>query len=772
MKSCNSFLLMNTWGRLASAKRRAASTAGRSSLIFASLVLAATMMLPSAAFAATVGAAGSSPTLTLQPVGGKDPPINFSFNIGGNSGSGSLTATNEGGGQFLATSGTLTMSSTSAGDAGLTYCLVPWLGPLPGPSNTNPYWTSPLGAFLYDDVVTPGANLAFPDIYGLLFTGPVASASVCPPPGTAPASGTDEINIWAGINGTYTGVLGQYSFYDYTQGAGYTISYSTPSGSTDSFNATVVTTTYSYTGNAFNLFYCGSGIADCSTPPSGSPYGTNNSVTAALQLAAPLCSTGPGTCSTAPINVLCSPDGVTTNPNFVALTLNDGVNTVSANTCGTGATAWVTTDTNGNIINWYLDATGGDGSEDIHTLYDPSGTIAAACTASLGYNCYGSDDPKGEDKGTSSPYYGYVLNSPGTFLAPGQGGSTTAGNCTVALPCQNSPISSTAVTAPSGVTIPPNAPITESAYYIPADNVRGSNCGYNGATGLPVPVLLSSLKGQDLLGNPVSFSGLGAEVIPWNVCIPPGGAWVDYVIDEQLATVNGLNAFPSFIAPPGANVQPCPTGSFQPATQLIVGATRKASHTEEQHPEGTFIPAIASCDGGHGSGSPARSVTLFNVEFIQPNPQAKHPIPLTATNQQIQVTEIAVEYGYLDIVLRPLIKFQPASVGTALHSCYQEAQQLIGKGNYNCAAYQTYQCDQILKKTPVGEVGPSSSPLRLPDPYGDLHSRHLTLWYLLNAGAAGTSAAYPAAVSLDAAAAQIQQNGGTLPTQWQSCATH
>ncbi|MGC1386640.1 MAG: hypothetical protein WA807_01395, partial [Steroidobacteraceae bacterium] len=440
MKICNSFPLLNTWGRLASAMRRAASTAGRSSLIFASLVLAATIILPSAAFAATVGAVGSSPT--LHPAGGNDPTINFSFSIGGYAGSGSLTATNEGGGMFLATGGTLTMSSSASDGTnitGNTYCLVPAV----------PSLLSPLGVFLYDDVITPGLNPVFPDIYGLLFTGP--STSGCP--WLSPTE-ISEINIWAGTQQAWTGIAGQYSFYE-SQGDGYPIPVN---GATGSFSATVVTTTYSYTGNAFNLFYCGA--KDCSTPePSPNPYGTNNSVTAALQMAAPLQ-------AGMTINVLCS-------PNFVNLTLNDGVNTISTNTiCGTGATAWVVTDpNNGNIINWYLDATAA-GGEDIHTLYDPSGTIAAAmtvCTGMPGCNGYGSDDPKGEDKGTSTPpestsYYGYVLNSPGTFLvvAPGQGGSTTAGNCTVASPCQLSSISSTAITAPSGVPIPHNAPLTQS----------------------------------------------------------------------------------------------------------------------------------------------------------------------------------------------------------------------------------------------------------------------------------------------------------------------
>ena len=137
----NSHVLVNTWVCLSGAMRRAASTVGRRSLILASLVLAATIMLPSAAFAAPVGAVGPSPTLnaaatrnaapslnaapTLNAVGGKDPPITFNFNLGGYIGSGSLTATNMSGGLFQATGGTLTMASTSIGLANNTYCLVP-----------------------------------------------------------------------------------------------------------------------------------------------------------------------------------------------------------------------------------------------------------------------------------------------------------------------------------------------------------------------------------------------------------------------------------------------------------------------------------------------------------------------------------------------------------------------------------------------------------------------------------------------------------------------
>jgi hypothetical protein len=750
MTICNSHLPGGTRGHLAGAMRRTAGKLGRSSLILTSLVLAAAITLPRAAFAVPAGTT-VGPLPILSPSGGKDPTINFTFNIGGYVGSGTVMATNMGGGIYQAYSGTLTMS-TSIGSAGTTYCLVPvastWV--------SGTLSTSPSGAFIYDDLVTPGVNppfptLAFPTIGGLVFSN---TANAC---GTG-FSGTDEINIWAGTPGTYTGTAGQYSFYNYDSSVGgYTVSYSTPAGSTDAFNATVVSTTYAYSGNAFNLFECATSPSpDCSTPGPGNPYGTKNSVTASLQMAAPLA-------ASATDNVLC-------DANFVSLTLNDGVNTISVNTpCAAGATAWVTTNAAGNITAWYLDAylptntaaTGIPVTEDIHTLYDPSpGAIAAACG-----NCYGSDNAPGEDKGTSAPYYGYVLNSPGTFIPPGQGGATTAGNCTAASPCQLSPIASTVVTVAGNVPFPTNDPIVESSFYIAADP-RGPNCGYNGTTGLPTPLLLSKVQVSTGPGAPMmSGSFLGAEVIPWNVCIPPGGAWVDYVIDEQLAAINGLNAYPSFIAPPNSNIVACPNpggstaGSGYPY-QLIIGSPRKASHNEEQNPENTFTPAIQSCDNGKGAGQPARSVTLFNVQFIQPNPEAKHPIPGTATNQQILVNETAVEYGYLSLALVPLINFQPAQVGKTLEACYVKAERLILKGNYNCAAFQTYQCDQILKNTPVAEVGPSFSVLRLSNPWGDLHSRHLTLGFLLNQAAGNPP------VSLD------DPNVLTEIPNWGSCPTN
>jgi hypothetical protein len=83
--------------------------------------------------------------------------FNFSF-TGPDTGYGSLNATPLGGGEFLATTGTLTV--TSVVDAG-TYLLLPG-----GPGGT----ISPSGSFTYDDVLYPSSNPVL-DLAGLLFTG-------------------------------------------------------------------------------------------------------------------------------------------------------------------------------------------------------------------------------------------------------------------------------------------------------------------------------------------------------------------------------------------------------------------------------------------------------------------------------------------------------------------------------------------------------------------------------------------------------------------------
>jgi hypothetical protein len=110
--------------------------------------------------------------------------INFSFTISTQTAYGSVNVTDQGGGKWLATSGTLTV--TGGADVG-TWTLIPG-----GPGVT----TSPLGGFLYDNLITPAANPAL-DVDGLLFGIP-----------------GKELNVWGNS-------ANNYSFYDFTTAGGY-----------------------------------------------------------------------------------------------------------------------------------------------------------------------------------------------------------------------------------------------------------------------------------------------------------------------------------------------------------------------------------------------------------------------------------------------------------------------------------------------------------------------------------------------------------------------
>ena len=123
--------------------------------------------------------------------GDGDPTFQFSYSdSSGNVANGTLTATDLGGGQYLATGGTLTV--TGGADVG-TYSLYPG-----GPGVT----TSPSGAFIYDNVVTSGSN-PFLDVDGLLFTG-----------------GGLEINIWGNSPNNYSFYSSNVSGYNVSCFAG------------------------------------------------------------------------------------------------------------------------------------------------------------------------------------------------------------------------------------------------------------------------------------------------------------------------------------------------------------------------------------------------------------------------------------------------------------------------------------------------------------------------------------------------------------------------
>lgn len=117
--------------------------------------------------------------------------IDFSFDLGGNVGYGSLFATDQGGGMFWATSGSLTVTG---GGASGSYSLIP-----SGNGSLGGETLSPSGAFLTDGLIFPSSDPAL-TYYALLFGG----------------NGL-ELNIWG--NGP-----GNYSFYTWN-GSSYNIAY-------------------------------------------------------------------------------------------------------------------------------------------------------------------------------------------------------------------------------------------------------------------------------------------------------------------------------------------------------------------------------------------------------------------------------------------------------------------------------------------------------------------------------------------------------------------
>lgn len=153
--------------------RRCVALASLFALFLASASLAVAAPI---AVAAVLSNPWAAPSWTAS---GPDPTFYFTFTIGPDTGYGSLNTTDLGGGEFLATSGSLIV--TGGPDVG-TYSLYPG-----GPGQT----TSPSEYFYYDDVLYPSSDPGL-DIDGLLFAG----------------NGL-EINIWGTGPDSYT-------FYDNT----------------------------------------------------------------------------------------------------------------------------------------------------------------------------------------------------------------------------------------------------------------------------------------------------------------------------------------------------------------------------------------------------------------------------------------------------------------------------------------------------------------------------------------------------------------------------
>jgi len=499
--------------------------------------------------------------------------------------------------------------------------------------------------------------------------------------------------------------------------------------------------TYNYSGHAFTMFECTtSPNPDCASPETVNPYTTSDSVSAALSLTTPLAKNLP-------------PTNVISLPGFVSLTMNDGQNTItvtssSCNGDSCNGTAYVTTDANGNINAWWLDATQSVGTEDIHTLYDPSGAIGGseACNS-----CYNGTDAQGttrnamgDDEGSFNNgkghdgglVYGYVLTTPGSFTPPGVGGTTVVNSttCTPASPCQLTPIINLAVILAPGVTLPTGAVISQTQCYVPADP-RGPNCGaVNG--NLPKPLNYSTV-----------CLGFGNGWLPATACGASGsgtGFWLTSARAESLDATNGLNIITTATSPPpppGSNTPPfilgCPTA-------IILGGTNPNSNTEDQHPEGTAIDMTAQCDNARGVGSPGGSIVGIGFQQLQSYSVGK----VQFTNQEITAALANYEYINTNIVLGFTQFPKTSTVRAQLQQCLAASQNAFNKGNYECSAQQIFQCEVILENTAaasgagVAVFGPSTSRLlRLSDPYGNLKSRFYHHFYRSYTQIPGNSAA-------------------------------
>lgn len=96
-----------------------------------------------------------------------DTMFSLSFNINGNEGQASLTASDLGGGQFRATSGTLNMTT---GAAAGNYSLVPIAGLVQGNCDPGSFSYNPpgFGGWCANNILYPSNNPIL-DIYGLIF---------------------------------------------------------------------------------------------------------------------------------------------------------------------------------------------------------------------------------------------------------------------------------------------------------------------------------------------------------------------------------------------------------------------------------------------------------------------------------------------------------------------------------------------------------------------------------------------------------------------------
>ena len=494
-------------------------------------------------------------------------------------------------------------------------------------------------------------------------------------------------NLSLGANGAFsfaTKVANGSPYYVtvLTQPAGQFCAVSNGTGTVGGVDVTNVqvscapTTTYSYTGKHFTTFQClTGGNPDCPSPSSDNPYSTSDSVTAGLTL-------------TASLGNNFGPANVILDSRFVSLTLSDGLQSQTVTGQNPGGTAFVSTGPNGNLNSWYLDWNNSEGGSDIHTFYDPTGSIALAC----GPYCFSgiAEDRGSLFNGPGPRHYGYERSSPpGTFTPASPGGTVQLSTCTPNFPlpppgtpasllCNPTGVSPFAIAGPNASAIPPGATSTET-YCVVAADPRGPNCGAGlNNRGIPRQLNVADIP---------QCKGFGNEVIPDYLCGASGDSGLGFAlikgVAEQLDGINGIyvprkDLVDVVLPVTGSHANAgCTIGS---PILVAVGATSTDSSVEEQEQpleltlngRPTLTDVTTGCDpdkGARSSGQPGhrfQAASRRSGQALWPDKDS------TADDSgQLQVRESrypAVAYEVPDERPRVLVPEQPAVL------CQQEPE--------------------------------------------------------------------------------------------------
>lgn len=469
------------------------------------------------------------------------------------------------------------------------------------------------------------------------------------------------------------------------------------------------TNSYQYTGKRFTTFSCGP-VADCPTPAPGNiytSYSTSNIVTATLTLSTPLLPS-------------------TVYPNFSGdaafrLTLSDGVQTVTSQY---GGAACLATDAAGKITTWFLRLFVGGEGPPIYSRNDP--TFALLCEGAGGAGV--------EDYGQSASLvgdylnYGYDTNAPGAFSPPYPTQSIAASRCTAPQTCN---LTNGVLTfqirgtdAALAIINGSNFTVTDELCVVPKDP-RGKNCGARHR---------SDEDGEEQNPRPLNVSdvcpGFGKTVIPDYLCGASGPSGTGFAlirsVAEEVDSLNGILV--DYLAEPGAipalqspNNPKCPVNGVGDGVGAL--GYRTDSLVEEVTPEGPLLLEMTYACDEHKSAGP-KTIQSAGLKLHLNNSEKFDGD--TGRNRLVSFAN----YKYRN--LKTVVNDIPSNSSTqALTRCIKFSQQFLNNGNPSgpaCAAEQAWQCDAFVEAH-AGDFQQSFSPLRLPDPYGDIRRRLGNLYY-------------------------------------------